>query len=436
MDDIPLSALIGVLIGCIIVSGFFSGSETGLMSLNRYRLRHLADSNHKGAKIALRLLSRPERLIGVILLGNNFVNILAASIATLIGFRLYGDTGVAVATGLLTIIILVFAEVTPKTLAALNPERFALPASYALDPLLKVLYPFVWITNHAASLIFRLLGISAKQVSQYDLSTDELRIVVNEAGTVIPQRHQQMLLNLLDLEKVTVEDIMVPRNEIVGIDLEDDWETIINQIKESQYTKLPVYEGDINQIVGFLHLRKVIKLFNKSEDANKDRLREVVREAYFVPESTPLNTQLLNFQREKRRIGLVVDEYGEILGLITLEDLLEEIVGEFTTDPSANSKDIHQQEDGSYLVDGSATIRDLNRTLEWNLPTDGPKTLNGLIIEYLEHIPDTGTSLLLADYPMEVVQTTNNTVKTVRIDPHWKSSTENTESDENHSTPE
>ncbi len=420
MDAIPLSALIGALVFLLIVSAFFSGSETGLMSLNRYRLRHLADQNHKGAKIALRLLGKPEKLIGVILLGNNLVNILAASIATLIGLRLYGDTGIAIATGVLTIVVLVFAEVTPKTLAALHPERFALPASYILEPLLKIFYPFVWIVNHAATLIFRMLGISAQQVSQYDLSTEELRIVVNEAGTVIPQRHQQMLLNLLDLEKVTVEDIMVPRNEIIGIDIGDDWETIINQIRDSQHTKLPVYEGDINQVIGFLHLRKTIKLFDKPEDANKDKLKSIIRDAYFVPEGTPLNTQLLNFQREKRRIGLVVDEYGDILGLITLEDLLEEIVGEFTTDPSATSKDIHLQEDGSYLVDGSATIRDLNRTLDWNLPTDGPKTLNGLIIEYLEHIPDTGTSLLITDYPMEVVQTTNNTVKTVRINPNWK----------------
>jgi len=431
LDDIPLSALIAILVGCIIASGFFSGSETGLMSLNRYRLRHLADNNHKGAKLALHLLSRPERLIGVILLGNNFVNILAASIATLIGFRLYGDKGVAIATGLLTIVILVFAEVTPKTLAALHPERFALPASFALEPLLKLLYPLVWLTNRAASLLFRILGLSAQQVSQYDLTSEELRIVVNEAGTVIPQRHQQMLLNLLDLEKVTVEDIMVPRNEIVGIDLEDDWHTIVNQIQESQYTKLPVYEGDINHIIGIIHLRKVIKLLTKTEEANKDLLRQIIREAYFVPESTRLNTQLLNFQRERRRIGLVVDEYGDIMGLITLEDLLEEIVGEFTTDPSASSRDIYQQEDGSYLVDGSASIRDLNRILNWNLPTDGPKTLNGLIIEYLEHIPDAGTSLLLADYPMEVVQTTNNIVKTVRIVPNWKTSPETPETDEN-----
>lgn len=416
MEDIPLSVLIGILVFLIITSGFFSGSETGLMSLNRYRLRHLADNNHRGAKNALRLLARPDRLIGVILLGNNFVNILAASIASLIGLHFYGETGVVVASIILTIIVLVFAEVTPKTLAALHPERFALPASYILEPLLKVFYPLVWLTNLASRGIFRLLGLSADKVSQYNLSTEELRIVVNEAGTVIPQRHQEMLLNILDLEKVTVEDIMIPRNEIVGIDINDDWEQIIMQLRDSQHTKLPIYEGDINHVIGFLHLRKAIQLFDQPALANKDTLRAMIREAYFVPQNTPLNTQLLNFQREKRRIGLIVDEYGDILGLITLEDLLEEIVGEFTTDPSANSKDFHLQEDGSYLIDGSSSVREINKLLGWNLPTDGPKTINGLIIEYLEHIPEPGTSLLIANYPMEVVLSTSNTVKTVRVD--------------------
>jgi len=420
LEDIPLSILFGILVFLIIVSGFFSGSETSLMSLNRYRLRHLADSNHKGARKAMQLLARPERLIGVILLGNNFVNILAASIASLIGYEFYGEKGVVAASFVLTIIILVFSEVTPKTIAALHPERFALPASFILEPLLKVLYPLVWLTNLASSGIFRLFGLSAAKVSQYNLSTEELRIVVNEAGTVIPQRHQEMLLNILDLEKVTVEDIMVPRNEIIGLDINAEWEQIMTQLRDSQHTKLPVYEDDINHVLGFLHLRKAIQLFNRPEAATKELLREMIREAYFVPQATPLNTQLLNFQREKRRIGLIVNEYGDILGLITLEDLLEEIVGEFTTDPSANNKDIHLQEDGSYLIDGSASIREINKLLEWNLPTDGPKTVNGLIIEYLEHIPEPGTSLIIADYPMEVVLSTSNTVKTVRVDAKWK----------------
>lgn len=420
MDDIPLSLFLGTLLFLIITSGFFSGSETSLMSINRYRLRNLADKNHRGAKRALRLLENPERLIGVILLGNNFVNILAGAIASMIGLYFYGEKGVLIATFVLTIVILLFSEVTPKTLAALNPERFALPASFILEPLLKVMYPFVWIINKAARGIFRVLGLSAEQVSQYDLSTEELRLVVNEAGALIPQRHQEMLLNLLDLEKVTVEDIMVPRNEIIGIDIEDDWDKISKSISESQHTKLPIYEGNIDKIIGFLHMRKVIQLFNDKEKANQETLRKIVREAYFVPKGTPLNTQLLNFQREKRRIGLIVDEYGDILGLITLEDLLEEIVGEFTTDPAAMNKDIHLQDDGSYLIDGSASVREINRLLGWELPSDGPKTINGMIIEYLEHIPDPGTSLLIANYPIEIVQTTKNTVKTVRIDSNWK----------------
>ncbi len=390
------------------------------MSLNRYRLRHLADNNHRGAKAALRLLTRPERLIGVILLGNNLVNILAASIGTLIGYRLYGEQGAVISPFVLTALVLIFSEVTPKTLAALQPERYALPATYALEPLLKLLYPIVWLTNQASNLIFRILGISAERATHYDLNTEELRIVVNEAATVIPQRHQQMLLNILDLEKITVEDIMIPRNEIVGINMHDEWESIVTQITESQHTRLPVFEGDINHIIGFLHLRKALRLFQKLDAANKDTLRELVREAYFVPESTPLNTQLLHFQHEKRRVGLVVDEYGDIMGLITLEDLLEEIVGEFTTDPAAQIVDIHRLDDGSFLVDGGTSIRELNRTLGWNLPSNGPKTLNGLIIEYLEQIPEPGTSLLLADYPMEIVQTTSNSVKTVRIDADWK----------------
>jgi Mg2+/Co2+ transporter CorB len=420
LDELPLSFLFGCLAFLVLSSAFFSGSETGLMSLNRYRLRAMADQQHKGALSAMRLLSRPERLIGVILLGNNLVNYMISVIATIIGLRLYGETGVAVMAVIMIVVILLFAEVTPKTLAALHPERFALPASHVLAPLLRLFYPFVWIINKIASGIFRVLGISQEQQSHYDLNTDELRIVVNEAGTVIPQRHQQMLLNILDLEKVTVEDIMVPRNEIIGIDLHDEWATVYKQLRETVHTRLPVYEGDINHVVGLIHMRNVLKLFETPEKHNHEALRSIMREPYFVPEGTPLNKQLLNFQHERRRIGLVVDEYGDIQGLVTLEDLLEEIVGEFTTDPAASSRDIHLQEDGTYLVDGSSNVRELNRLLEWDLPTDGPKTLNGLVIEYLEHIPEVGTSLLLGKYPIEIVSTTQHAVKTVRVDPDWQ----------------
>ncbi len=416
MNDIPLGALFGTLVFLIVLSGFFSGSETGLMSLNRYRLRHLAKAKHAGALRASRLLERPERLIGLILLGNNFVNILASAIATIIGLRMLGETGIAIGTGLLTFVILIFAEVAPKTLAALHPERVAFPAAFVLTPLLRVLFPLVWIVNLLTSGLFRMLGVVETGGSSHALSTEELRTVVNEAGAMIPRRHQRMLTNILDLEKVTVEDIMVPRNEVVGIDLEDEWATIMEQLVNSQHTRLPVYRGDIDHVVGMLHLRDALRLFQR-ESFDREDLAEILGEPYFVPEGTGLNTQLLNFQRQRRRIGLVVDEYGDIQGLATLEDILEEIVGEFTTDPAASHRDIHLQEDGSYLVDGSVTVRELNRLLKLNLPPKGPKTLNGRVLEYLETIPEPGTSLLLSGYPLEIVQTTGNAVKTVKFNP-------------------
>ncbi len=418
MDDIPISMLLGILLFLILVSGFFSGSETGLMSLNRYRLRHLADKKNKGAMRAFHLLQKPDKLIGLILLGNNFVNILASAIATIIGIRLFGEAGILFATVILTAIVLIFAEVTPKTLAAMHPEKFAFPATFILQPLLRLLYPLVWLVNLSSIAIFKLFGL--RQTTNSDkLSSEELRVVVNEAATMIPKGHQKMLLSILDLEKVTVDDIMVPRNEIIGIDLEDEWSDIIKQLAETQHTRLPVYEGDIDHLVGIIHIRRALRFFHM-EDASKDDFKKIIREAYFVPMGTPLNTQLLNFQRERRRNAMVVNEYGDILGLATLEDILEEIVGEFTTDPSTSRKDVQTKEDGSYLIDGSITVRELNKILNWQLPTEGPKTLNGLIIEYLEHIPEPGTSMLLSDYPIEIIQTTRNSVKTVLIDPNWR----------------
>jgi Putative Mg2+ and Co2+ transporter CorB len=420
IDDIPTGLLVGTLVILIFLSAFFSGSETGLFSLNRYRLRHLVKKGgHPGARRAYDLLKRPDRLIGLILLGNNFVNILASSTATVLGLKLFGDAGIAIATGVLTFVILIFSEVAPKTVAALHPERIAFPAAFILKPMLKVLYPAVWAVNTVANGLLRLLGVSTADAPKLHLSSDELRTVVHEAGNMIPQRHQQMLLSILDLEKVTVEDIMIPRNEITGIDLEDEWADIVQQISASQHTRLPVYKGGIDNVLGIVHLRNVIAV-HKHGELTREAFMKVIRDPYFIPEGTALNTQLLNFQQQRRRIALVVDEYGDIQGLVTLDDILEEIVGEFTTDPSAVSKEIHPQEDGTYLVEGSANIRDLNRLMQWNLPTDGPKTLNGMIIEYLETIPEAGTSLLLAGYPLEIVQTTTNAVKTVRIDPKFR----------------
>ena len=416
MDDIPLSILFGLLFFLILLSAFFSGSETGLMTLNRYRLKHLAKNRHRGAMRVSRLLENQDKLIGLILLGNNAVNLAAASITTIIALRLGGEAAIAIATGLLTLVVLVFAEVTPKTLAALHPEKIAFPASLIYIPLLKLFYPIVWLVNLMARLIFRILGISFGNKNNLSLSNEELRSVVNEAGTMIPQRHQQMLLSILDLEKVTVEDIMVPRNEIAGVDIEDDWDDVTNQLINSQYTKIPVYRTNIDNVIGFLHLRKVSRLLQQGDFTPED-LQKVMTEVYFIPEATPLNKQLLNFQREKNRIGLAVDEYGDIQGLVTLEDILEEIVGEFTTDPANLSKDIHPQEDGSYLVDGSINVREMNRVLKWQLPTDGPKTLNGLVLEYMETIPEPGTSLLLDGYPAEIIQIKDNAVKTIKICP-------------------
>lgn len=416
MDDISLGALVGALIAMILLSAFFSASETAMLSLNRYRLRHLIKDKHRGAALAGALLQRPDRLIGLILLGNTFVNIAASALATLIGLRLSGETGIAVATGLLTIVILIFGEVTPKTLAVIKPERIAFPVSFLLTPLLKLLYPVVWLTNGIANSLLKLFGVSPGESALQQISREELRTIVNEAGALIPRRHQRMLLSVLDLENVTVDDIMIPRNEIVGIDLESDMEDILRLLTTSQHTRLPIYRESIDKVEGIIHIRNAIHLVAQNK-LDKQSLVEIARDAYFVPEGTPLNVQLLNFQRQKRRIAMVVDEYGDILGLVTLEDLLGEIVGEFTTDAAATVREVHPQDDGSFLVEGSANIRELNRLMEWELPTDGPKTINGLIIEHMEFIPEPGTSIMIAGYPIEVVQTSTSAVKTARIYP-------------------
>lgn len=417
MDDIPLIALFAALFFLILLSAFFSGSETGLMTLNRYRLRHMAeDRNHPGAKRTLKLLERTDRLIGLILLGNNFVNVLASMLTTLIALRLGGETGVAIAAGLLTLVILIFAEVTPKTLAAIHPERIAFPAAVIYVPLMKLLYPLVWVVNLVANSLLKALGVQPQGSISQALTSEELRTVVTEAGAMIPERHRSMLLNLIDLEKVTVEDIMVPRNEITGIDIEDDIAICQKLLSDSQHTRLPLYRESINQVIGILHLRNVLPLLHRDE-LTRESLQEAAREPYFIPESTSLNRQLLNFQREKRRIGFVVDEYGDILGLVTLEDILEEVVGEFTSDPSAHFEDITPQDDGTWLVEGSINIRNLNSALDMNLSTEGPKTLNGLITEYMEMIPEGGTSLLLDRHPVDIVQIKDNVIKTVCIHP-------------------
>jgi len=419
LDAISLPVLYGILILLLVLSASFSGSETGLMTLNRYRMKHLAKTGHGGAERASRLLDRPDRLIGLILLGNNLVNIAASAVATVIGIRLFGDVGVLIATGALTVVVLIFAEVTPKTLAALHPERVAFPASYVYTPLLRIAWPIVWIVNIAGNGILRVFGVSADDAAAHSLSSEELRTVVTEAGAMIPRRHQRMLLSILDMEKASVEDIMIPRNEIVGIDICKEWPEILDQLVRNQHTRLPIFDGSIDEIKGIVHMRRVLALISEDK-LDKDSLLALARETYFVPEGTPLNQQLLNFQNQRRRIGFVVDEYGDIQGLVTLEDILEEIVGEFTTDPATRVKNVYMDSDESYLVDGTVTLRALNRAMGWKLPVDGPKTVNGLITEQLETIPQAGTCLKVGKYTLEIAQTRANRVKTVRIRPPRK----------------
>ncbi|MGN8159240.1 HlyC/CorC family transporter [Salinisphaera sp. RV14] len=416
MDAIPLWVLFGILILMLVLSAFFSGSETGLMTVNRYRMKHMAKSGHGGARRAAEMLEAPDKLIGLILLGNNLVNIIASSLATVIGIRLYGDFGVVLSTIALTIVVLVFSEVTPKTLSALYPERIAYPAAYVYKPLLKVLWPLVYLFNSAGRGVLRLLRVSPEDAAGHSLSSEELRTVVTEAGAMIPRRHQKMLLSILDMENATVEDIMVPRNEIIGIDISKPWPEILEQLVHNQHTRLPLFDGSIDEIKGIVHMRRLLALITNDE-LDQDSLVSLASAPYFIPESTPLNQQLLNFQNQKRRIGFVVDEYGDIQGLATLEDILEEIVGEFTTDPLTRVKNVTMDGENSYRVDGTVSIRALNRALGWKLPVDGPRTINGLITEQTETIPTAGTRVKIGKYVFEITETSANLIQTVRIQP-------------------
>lgn len=413
-DDIPLSALIGTLVVLLVLSAFFSGSETALMRLNRYRLRHKAREGHRGAQLAEKLLERPDRLIGLILLGNNLVNFAAVALVTLVAMRMGGESAVALATVALTVVVLIFAEAAPKTLAALHPERIAYPAAYVYYPLLIITYPIVWLVNIMSNAVLWLLGVRGDDASSQSLSQEELRTIVYEAGTMITQKYRSMLLNILDLERVTVDDVMVPHNEIVGIDLDDSLEKVTQVIRNSEHTRLPVFRDNIDQVIGLIHLRKLANLSSHTP-LDKDAIERLATEPYFVPEGTPLSTQLVQFQKMKQRFALVVDEYGDIQGIVTLEDILEEIVGEFTTDPASDDEDIIKESSSSYLVDGTANIRQINRVMNWSFPTDGPKTLNGLILEHLENIPAPGTCLKINDYPIEIVSSDDNRVQTARI---------------------
>ncbi len=411
----PLSMLLGILLLMLVLSAFFSGSETSLMTLNRYRLRHLVKLKHPGAIKAQTLLQRPDRVLGLILLCNNFVNNFASSIATVIAIKLYADeeSSVAIAAALLTLVMLIFSEVTPKTLATIKPELLAFPSAWVYTVLLKIFYPLVWLVNTLAHCLLRQMGVDTTKTAHNELNKDELKSIISEAESVMPYRYQKMLLGILDLESATVEDIMTPRNEIVGIDLELPIETIIEQIKNSPHTRLPVYKQHVDRVIGFLHLRKVLSEIH-FKDFDKQTIISLLSKPSFIPESTSVHAQMVRFKSEKIRVGLVVDEYGDVQGLVTLDDLLQEIVGELITE---EENTVSQQSDGSYLVDAGITVRELNRVMRWELPTEGAKTLNGLILNFMETIPNIGTSIRLHGYPMEILERDENSVKLVKFLP-------------------
>lgn len=416
MEDLHIGYLLGFLVFLIICSAFFSSSETGILSLNRYRLRHLSREGNKGAERASQLLSKPDRLLGTILVGNNVVNILAASIATLVCVELWGDAGVIVATVGLTIVLLIFGEITPKTFAALRPEVVAFPASRLLAVMMALFYPAVWLTSAISNAILRLFGVSPEQQGSDTLSTEELRSVVREAGQELPGNRQDMLLGILDLEDVTVDDIMIPRNEVFGIDLDDDIDAIVMQLRATTHTRMPVYHDNINQIIGVIHMRQIARLLTLNKLTHAV-IQAACNEPYFVPEGTPLSTQLLNFKKQKKRMGIVVDEYGDVEGIVTLEDILEEIVGEFGDHQRANEPEIRVQSENCFIIDGAAFIRDINKSIDVELPSDGPKTLNGLITEILESIPDGDVCLTIDSYLLETLEIKDNRVSKVRL---WK----------------
>ncbi len=416
MNEAPLGLLFSILFVLLILSGFFSSSETGMMSLNRYRLKHQQKNNHRGAMRAGKLLERPDRLIGLILIGNNLVNIFAASIATVIAIRLWGDAGVVIASIALTLVLLIFAEITPKTIAAMYPERVAFPASIILTPLMKVLYPVVAMVNTITNGLLKLLRVDLDNSNNEHVSSEELRTIVADAGQLIPARHRGMLLNILELEEVSVDDIMVPRNDVFGLDLDDDDDEILRCIQNSAHTRLPVWREDINNIVGVLHMRSASRVVTGG-GLDREALETELETPYFVPESTPLHTQLLNFQKKKHPFAVVVDEYGEVMGLVALEDILEEIVGEFTSNLTDSADSVFPQRDGSFIINGTANIREINRALHWTLPTDGPKTISGLILEYLESFPDGNAGLAIGGYWLEILELQGNVVQAVRARP-------------------
>ncbi|KTD04538.1 HlyC/CorC family transporter [Fluoribacter gormanii] len=409
-----LSTLFLILFFLIILAAFFAATEIGMMSINRYKLKHLVKKENKQATRVNQILSRPDRLLSVVLIGNTLANILASTIATLIGQRIYGDAGIAIATIILTLVILVFAEMIPKTFAAIYPQQVAFATSLPLQILQLIFAPLVYISSSMSNGVLRLFRISIDKIQKEFLTNEELRSVVHEAGGLLPVEHKSMLISLLDLEQATVEDIMIPKSDIVGIDIEEPWSEILYQLETAKHTRLPLYRNSIDDLVGMIHVRDVLNLAIDNELDLKSLLK-AADEPYYIPEATSLNIQILNFRKMKRRSSFVVDEYGDIQGLVTMEDILEEIVGEFTTDVAALSRDITPQSDGSVIVDASLTLRHLNRLMGWQLPMIGPKTLSGLIVEHLGYIPPAESCLTIENYRMEILRVSDNTIKSVKM---------------------
>jgi len=417
LDDIPLSALFAALIALLASSAFFSAAETGLMAVNRYRLRHLSNAGHRGARLAHALLAKTDKLLGVILLGNTFSISATTTLATIIAVRLFGEGELVLTFSTLAIAfsILVFSEITPKVIAAAYPEPVAFASSYVLYFLLKLTQPITWFVNLFVRALLGLLRLKPDfSETAHAVSMEELRTIVTEAGVYIPKKHKSILLNLFDLEKTTVDDVMTAHTQIEAVDFDAPIETIVEQVATSHHTRMLVRQGANEEVIGILHIRKVMHQAQNGE-LTQELLREVLAEPYFVPSGTPLYTQLQQFQEKRERLALVVDEYGELKGLVTLEDILEEIVGEFTSQSPLRSAAYHQQPDGSWLVDGSAQLRDVNRKLGFSFPLDGPKTINGLVLEHFEDIPEAGTSFKIGEHMIEIVQTQDRIVKSVRI---------------------
>jgi Mg2+/Co2+ transporter CorB len=417
LNDAPTLPLLCALLVLLVIIAFSSGTEVAMLSVNRYRVKHRAQQGQSTAKLLERLLQKPDDWLGANLVILAAASVFASAIATILAQRTGYSYAIPITGFVLTVVVIVFCELTPKIYAATYPERVALSAARIYRALVLIARPVLWLTNKLAYGVLRIFGVGKTSRANQALSSEELRTVVVEAGPLIPARHRQMLLSILDLGQVTVNDIMIPRQEISAIDVQENWEDILDQLRQTPHTRLPVYEGELDKLLGILHMKRVAHELARGT-LTREKLIEVAssREPYFVPESTPLTVQLTQFQRNRRRLAFVVNEYGDIEGLVTLEDILEEIVGEFTTDPATvMHKDIHAERPGVFIVNASATIRALNRALQWHLPTDGPKTINGLLLEKLETIPDPGTTLKVGDYQFEVLQIADNAIRTVRI---------------------